>query len=77
MHQIVENLRSVNPQNPQRQRRATISGQNIARAKRTKKERAELAAAIAAGDVTVIRLTLAQAARMLGVSSTYASAVRP
>jgi hypothetical protein len=52
----------------------TITGQNLARKKRTPTERGLLAADLAAGRVVVSDLTLRQAVMLTGASPSYASA---
>jgi hypothetical protein len=48
-----------------------ISGIAVTRQKRTKKERAALAAAIARGETELTRLTQAQISKVCGVSASY------
>ena len=53
-----------------------ITGIEVTRQKRTKKERAKLAASIISGRTALGSLTQAQVARMCGVSAAYVQAQR-
>jgi hypothetical protein len=55
---------------------AEISGLQVVQQKRTKKQRAELAAAIGSGRTRLGKLTLVQLARVCGVSSQYVHRVQ-